>query len=175
VSNLSSSRALRDITLKHGGSYEASAVGEVNVVELMKKNNAIIGGEGNGGIIYPELHYGRDSLVGVALFLTFLAEKKMKVSELRKTYPSYFMSKNKIELTPQLDVDKILKQVEQKYSGEQVSTVDGVKIDFPEHWVHLRKSNTEPIIRIYTEAKSQDRADEVAQKMISEIKEIANL
>ncbi len=175
VSNLSSSRALRDITLKHGGSYEASAVGEVNVVELMKKNDAIIGGEGNGGIIYPELHYGRDSLVGVALFLTFLAEKKMKVSELRKTYPSYFMSKNKIELTPQLDVDRILQQVEQKYSGEEVSTVDGVKIDFPEHWVHLRKSNTEPIIRIYTEAKSQERADEVAQKMIGEIKEIANL
>ncbi|MCC8358792.1 phosphoglucosamine mutase [Salinimicrobium sediminilitoris] len=175
VSNLSSSRALKDITIKHGGSYEASAVGEVNVVELMKKNDAVIGGEGNGGIIYPELHYGRDSLVGVALFLTFLAEKKMKVSELRKTYPSYFMSKNKIELTPQLDVDKILQQVEQKYSGEQVSTVDGVKIDFPEHWVHLRKSNTEPIIRIYTEAKSQERADEVAQKMIGEIKEIANL
>ncbi len=170
VSNLSSSRALRDITEKHGGSYEASAVGEVNVVELMKKNDAIIGGEGNGGIIYPELHYGRDSLVGVALFLTFLAEKKMKVSELRKTYPSYFMSKNKIELTPQLDVDKILQQVEQKYSEEEVSTVDGVKIDFPEHWVHLRKSNTEPIIRIYTEAKSQEKADEVAQKMIAEIK-----
>ncbi len=175
VSNLSSSRALKDITIKHGGSYEASAVGEVNVVELMKKNDAVIGGEGNGGIIYPELHYGRDSLVGVALFLTFLAEKKMKVSELRKTYPSYFMSKNKIELTPQLDVDRILQQVEQKYSGEEVSTVDGVKIDFPEHWVHLRKSNTEPIIRIYTEAKSQERADEVAQKMIGEIKEIANL
>ncbi len=175
VSNLSSSRALRDVTEKHKGSYEASAVGEVNVVELMKKNNAVIGGEGNGGIIYPELHYGRDSLVGVALFLTFLAEKKMKVSELRKTYPSYFMSKNKIELTPELDVDKILNEVEQKYAGEQVSTVDGVKIDFAEHWVHLRKSNTEPIIRIYTEAKSQEQADEVAEKMIKVIKEIANL
>ena len=175
VSNLSSSRALRDITEKHGGNYNASAVGEVNVVELMKKTHAVIGGEGNGGIIYPELHYGRDSLVGVALFLTYLAEKKMKVSELRKSYPSYFMSKNKIELTPELDVDNILKQVEQKYSEEEISTVDGVKIDFPEHWVHLRKSNTEPIIRIYTEAKSQEEADAVAQKMILEIKEIAKL
>lgn len=175
VSNLSSSRALKDVTQKHGGSYEASAVGEVNVVELMKKNNAVIGGEGNGGIIYPELHYGRDSLVGVALFLTFLAEKKMKVSELRKSYPAYFMSKNKIELTPDLDVDDILRKVEFKYSGEEISTVDGVKIDFAEHWVHLRKSNTEPIIRIYTEARSQEKADEAAQKMIKEIKEIANL
>ncbi|SDL10235.1 phosphomannomutase [Salinimicrobium catena] len=175
VSNLSSSRALRDITQKHGGTYKASAVGEVNVVQLMKDTNAIIGGEGNGGIIFPELHYGRDSLVGVALFLTYLAEKKMKVSELRKTYPSYYMSKNKIELTPELDVDKILKDVEEKYDSEEVSTVDGVKIDFEDHWVHLRKSNTEPIIRIYTEAGSQQKADEVAQKMISEIKEIANL
>ncbi|MFD2518506.1 phosphoglucosamine mutase [Salinimicrobium flavum] len=175
VSNLSSSRALRDITQKHGGTYQASAVGEVNVVQLMKDTNAIIGGEGNGGIIYPELHYGRDSLVGVALFLTFLAEKKMKVSELRKSYPAYFMSKNKIELTPELDVDKILQEVEQKYSGEEVSTIDGVKIDFPNHWVHLRKSNTEPIIRIYTEARSQQEADDVAKKMIGEIKEIANL
>ena len=175
VSNLSSSRALRDITEKHGGNYEASAVGEVNVVELMKKNEAVIGGEGNGGIIYPELHYGRDSLVGIALFLTFLAEKKMKVSDLRKSYPAYYMSKNKIELTPDLDVDDILLKIEQKYSGEEVSTVDGVKIDFAEHWVHLRKSNTEPIIRIYTEAKSQEKADEVAQNMIKEIKAIANL
>lgn len=175
VSNLSSSRALRDITQKHGGTYRASAVGEVNVVQLMKDTNAVIGGEGNGGIIYPELHYGRDSLVGVALFLTFLAEKEMKVSELRKTYPAYYMSKNKIELTPELDVDKILKEVEQKYAGEEVSTVDGVKIDFEDYWVHLRKSNTEPIIRIYTEAGTQHRADEVAQKMISEIKEIAGL
>ena len=175
VSNLSSSRALRDVTEKHGGSYKTSAVGEVNVVQLMKDTNAIIGGEGNGGIIYPELHYGRDSLVGVALFLTFLAEKKMKVSELRKTYPSYFMSKNKIELTPELDVDDILQKVEAKYSEEEVTTIDGVKIDFPEHWVHLRKSNTEPIIRIYTEAKSQEKADEVAEQMIAEIKKIANL
>lgn len=175
VSNLSSSRALKDITEKHHGEYYASAVGEVNVVELMKETSAVIGGEGNGGIIYPELHYGRDSLVGVALFLTYLAEKNMKVSELRKTFPSYFMSKNKIELTPELDVDNILQQVERKYSNEEVTTVDGVKIDFEKHWVHLRKSNTEPIIRIYTEAASQEKAEEVAQQMISEIKEIANL
>lgn len=173
VSNLSSSRALRDVTEKHNGKYQASAVGEVNVVTLMKESDAVIGGEGNGGIIYPESHYGRDSLVGTALFLTFLAENGMKVSELRKSYPAYFMSKNKIELTPDLDVDGILKAVEQKYASENVSTVDGVKIDFPENWVHLRKSNTEPIIRIYTEAKSQKQADELAQRMISEIKEIA--
>lgn len=175
VSNLSSSRALKDITKKHNGSYRASAVGEVNVVELMKETNAVIGGEGNGGIIYPELHYGRDSLVGVALFLTYLAEKKMKVSDLRKTFPSYFMSKNKIELTPELDVDKILQEVEGNYAHEEVSTVDGVKIDFKEHWVHLRKSNTEPIIRIYTEAASQEKAEEIAHEMIKEIQEIANL
>ena len=175
VSNLSSSRALRDVTEKHGGKYQASAVGEVNVVQLMKDTHAVIGGEGNGGIIYPELHYGRDSLVGVALFLTFLAEKKMKVSELRKTYPAYFMSKNKIELTPGLDVDYILQKVEEKYAREEVTNIDGVKIDFPEHWVHLRKSNTEPIIRIYTEARTQQKADEVAEEMIKEIKQIANL
>ncbi|MEO2129200.1 MAG: phosphoglucosamine mutase, partial [Christiangramia sp.] len=138
VSNLSSSRALRDVTEKHNGKYQASAVGEVNVVTLMKESDAVIGGEGNGGIIYPESHYGRDSLVGTALFLTFLAENGMKVSELRKSYPAYFMSKNKIELTPDLDVDGILKAVEQKYASENVSTVDGVKIDFPENWVHLR-------------------------------------
>lgn len=173
VSNLSSSRALRDVTEKHHGKYQASAVGEVNVVTLMKESDAVIGGEGNGGIIYPESHYGRDSLVGTALFLTFLAENGMKVSELRESYPAYFMSKNKIELTPDLDVDGILKAVEQKYASENVSTVDGVKIDFPENWVHLRKSNTEPIIRIYTEAKSQRQADELAQRMIAEIKEIA--
>lgn len=173
VSNLSSSRALRDVTENRGGSCEASAVGEVNVVTLMKENNAIIGGEGNGGIIYPEAHYGRDSLVGAALFLTYLAENGMSVSELRKSYPSYFMSKNKIELTPDLDVDHILKQVEEKFADEKITTVDGVKIDFPENWVHLRKSNTEPIIRIYTEAKSQQEADDLAQKMMKEIKEIA--
>lgn len=172
VSNLSSSRALSDVTKNHNGKYQASAVGEVNVVKLMKDSNAIIGGEGNGGIIYPESHYGRDSLVGVALFLSLLAERKQKVSELRKEYPAYFMSKNKIQLTPDLDVDGILKAVEQRHRNEQVSTVDGVKIDFPENWVHLRKSNTEPIIRIYTEAKSQQEADDLAQKMIAEIKSI---
>lgn len=175
VSNLSSSRALRDITEKHGGKYHASAVGEVNVVEKMKETDAVIGGEGNGGIIYPELHYGRDSLVGVGLFLTLLAEKKISVSDLRKSYPSYFMSKNKIELTPELDVDQLLIKIADKYSGEEISTIDGVKIDFEKHWIHLRKSNTEPIIRIYTEAGSQKDADEAAERMISEIKEIANL
>ena len=175
VSNMSSTRALRDVTEKHGGTYEASAVGEVNVVELMKKNNAIIGGEGNGGIIYPELHYGRDALVGVALFLSLLADKKMRVSELRKTYPSYFMSKNKIQLTPGLDVDGVLKEMEARYAHENITTIDGVKIDFPENWVHLRKSNTEPIIRIYTEAKTQQEAEDLASKIMSEIKEIANI
>lgn len=172
VSNLSSSRALRDITQKHNGTYEASAVGEVNVVKLMKDSKAVIGGEGNGGIIYPESHYGRDSLVGTALFLTHLAEKNIKVSELRKEYPSYYMSKNKIELTPGLDVDAVLKAMEEKYASEEISTVDGVKIDFPENWVHLRKSNTEPIIRIYTEAKSQKEADELARDMIKEIEAV---
>lgn len=175
VSNMSSSRALRDVTVKHGGMYEASAVGEVNVVELMKKNNAIIGGEGNGGIIYPASHYGRDSIVGAALFLTHLAYKKMKVSELRASYPQYFMSKNKIELTPQIDVDAILAAMTEKYKSEQITTIDGVKIDFAENWVHLRKSNTEPIIRIYTEAATQDLADNLAQKIIEEIKAIAGI
>ena len=175
VSNLSSSRALRDVTQKHGGTYQASAVGEVNVVELMKKNNAIIGGEGNGGIIYPESHYGRDSLVGVALFLTHLAEKKMKVSELRKTYPPYFMSKNKIELTPVIDVDGILSAMTEKYKSEDITTIDGVKIDFADSWVHLRKSNTEPIIRIYTEAPTQAAADELAVRIMNEMKAIAGL
>ncbi|WP_026810285.1 phosphoglucosamine mutase [Arenibacter latericius] len=175
VSNLSSSRALRDITEKHGGSYEASAVGEVNVVTLMKKNNAIIGGEGNGGIIYPESHYGRDSLVGTALFLMLMAERGGTVSELRASYPSYFMSKKKIELTPGLDVDGILTAMAEKYKDEEISTIDGVKIDFPENWVHLRKSNTEPIIRIYTEAKSQAEADTLADRIIGEIKAIAGL
>lgn len=175
VSNMSSTRALRDITEKHGGSYEASAVGEVNVVELMKKNNAIIGGEGNGGIIYPELHYGRDALVGVALFLSLLAEKGMTTSALRGTYPNYFMGKKKIDLSPGLDVDGILKAMEERYKNEKLTTIDGVKIDFSESWVHLRKSNTEPIIRIYTEAPSQDEADGLADKIISEIKAVANI
>ncbi|PKH67955.1 phosphoglucosamine mutase [Flavobacterium sp. ALD4] len=175
VSNMSSSRALRDVTNRHNGSYEASAVGEVNVVDLMKKNNAIIGGEGNGGIIYPESHYGRDSLVGVALFLTHLANKKMKVSALRASYPEYYMSKNKIELTPQIDVDAILIAMTEKYKDEDITTIDGVKIDFANEWVHLRKSNTEPIIRIYTEAPSQAQADMLALRIIDEIKAVAGI
>ena len=175
VSNMSSSRALRDITEKRNGTYTASAVGEVNVVVKMKETNAVIGGEGNGGIIYPELHYGRDSLVGIALFLSYLADLRTSVSALRKTYTSYFMSKKKIQLTPQLDVDGILKAMEAKYASEEINTIDGVKIDFVENWVHLRKSNTEPIIRIYTEAKSQEEADNLADKIIGEIKLIANL
>ncbi|WP_067034616.1 phosphoglucosamine mutase [Allomuricauda sp. CP2A] len=175
VSNLSSSRALRDVTEKHGGTYEAAAVGEVNVVAKMKANKAIIGGEGNGGIIYPESHYGRDALVGTALFLMLMAEKGGTVAELRASYPSYFMSKKKIQLTPELDVDALLDAMHTKYKNEQVSTIDGVKIDFPENWVHLRKSNTEPIIRIYTEAKSQEAADNLADRIIDEIKEVAGL
>ncbi|MBR9853946.1 MAG: phosphoglucosamine mutase [Algicola sp.] len=175
VSNLSSSRALRDVTQKHGGTYEAAAVGEVNVVAKMKANNAIIGGEGNGGIIYPESHYGRDALVGTALFLMLMSERGGTVAELRASYPSYFMSKKKIQLTPDLDVDALLDAMYNKYKDEEVSTIDGVKIDFPENWVHLRKSNTEPIIRIYTEAKSQEEADNLADRIISEIKEIAGI
>ena len=175
VSNMSSSRALRDITEKHGGTYTASAVGEVNVVQQMKDTKAVIGGEGNGGIIYPELHYGRDSLVGIALFLSHLAEEKIAVSELRKRYTSYFMSKKKIQLTPQLDVDAILKTLQGNYAQEEMNTLDGVKIDFAENWVHLRKSNTEPIIRIYTEAKSQQEADALADRFIAELKTIAGI
>jgi len=172
VSNMSSSRALKDVTEKHGGMYEASAVGEVNVVELMKKNNAIIGGEGNGGIIYPEIHYGRDALVGVALFLTHLAKQDLDVASLRASYPQYFMSKNKIELTPEINVDAILEEMKKRYSNEKITTIDGVKIDFAESWVHLRKSNTEPIIRIYTEAHTQQQADGLAQTILNEIQEI---
>ncbi|MFA9392293.1 MAG: phosphoglucosamine mutase [Prolixibacteraceae bacterium] len=169
VSNLSSTRALRDVTEKYNQSYQAAAVGEVNVVEKMKATNAVIGGEGNGGVIYPASHYGRDSLVGIALFLSLMAEKKMKCSVLRATYPDYFMSKNKIELTPGIDVDAILLKMKAKYSNEQVNDIDGVKIDFSESWVHLRKSNTEPIIRIYSEAPSTKEADELAQKIIGDI------
>ena len=169
VSNLSSSRALKDVTEKHGGTYYASAVGEVNVVAKMKEVNAVIGGEGNGGIIDPKLHYGRDSLVGLALFLSLLAEKKLKVSELRASYPAYFMAKEKIELTAEINVDGILEKMAEKYSQEEVTTIDGVKIDFATSWVHLRKSNTEPIIRVYTEAQSQREASNLAQKIISEI------
>lgn len=172
VSNLSSSRALRDITEKHGGKYQASAVGEVNVVELMKASSAIIGGEGNGGIIYPASHYGRDSLVGVALFLSHLASLKISCKTLRASYPNYFMSKNKIELTPEINVDAILEKMASKYKNEDISTIDGVKINFASEWVHLRKSNTEPIIRIYTESSSQNDADNLAVRIIEEIKEI---
>ncbi|ATA67242.1 phosphoglucosamine mutase [Capnocytophaga cynodegmi] len=172
ASNLSSSRALRDVTEKHGGKYFASAVGEVNVVEMMKKHNVVIGGEGNGGVIYPELHYGRDALVGVAVFLSLLATKDYSVKQLRESYPAYFMSKNKIELTPDVNVDNILKKMAEKYSNENVNTIDGVKIDFAESWAHLRKSNTEPIIRIYTEAKTQKDADNLALKIIDDIKNI---
>lgn len=169
VSNMSSTRALSDVTESHNQYYTASAVGEVNVVAEMKRTNAVIGGEGNGGIIYPALHYGRDALVGIALFLSHLAEKKMKVSELRASYPAYFMSKKKIDLQPGLDVDGILKTLEKTYSNERHSTIDGLKIDFPTNWVHLRKSNTEPIIRIYTEAGSQEEADALADRFIAEI------
>ena len=172
VSNLSSSRALRDVTQKHGGTYTASAVGEVNVVIEMKNTKAIIGGEGNGGVIYPASHYGRDSLVGVALFLSHLAHKKISCKALRASYPSYFMSKNKIQLTPKIDVDAILKKMALKYQNENVNSIDGVKIDFESEWVHLRKSNTEPIIRIYTESISQENADALAERIIEEIKAI---
>jgi len=172
ISNLSSSRALRDVAQTHNSEYFASAVGEVNVVNLMKEKNAVIGGEGNGGIIYPDLHYGRDSLVGVALFLTHLAKENKTVSELRAGYPSYFMGKKKIELTPEIDVDSLLTKMEKEYQNEEVSTVDGVKIDFENNWVHLRKSNTEPIIRIYTEAKSQEEADKLGDDMIAKIKSL---
>jgi phosphomannomutase len=170
VSNLSSSRALSDITNLHKGSYTAASVGEVNVVQCMKDTNAIIGGEGNGGIIYPESHYGRDALVGTALFLMLLSEKNIKVSELRASYPTYFMRKDKIELDASIDVDSLLAAVEKRYQHERINTQDGVKIDFENHWVHLRKSNTEPIIRVYTEAKSVAEAETVANAMMDEIK-----
>jgi phosphomannomutase len=170
VSNLSSTRALRDITESRGLVYASSAVGEVNVVEKMKEIGAVIGGEGNGGIIYPELHYGRDSLVGIALFLSLLAHKKMTVSALRDSYPSYIISKNKIALTPTIDVDDILKKISEKYASEEVDTTDGVKIYIGKEWVHLRKSNTEPIIRIYSESSSEAAANAFALKIIDEIK-----
>ena len=175
VSNLSSSRALRDVTERHGGKYYASAVGEVNVTTKMKEVGAIIGGEGNGGVIYPELHYGRDALVGTALFLTYLAKRGLTMTQLRATYPAYFASKNKIQLTPAIDVDKVLREIKERYSNEQVNDTDGVKIDFPENWVHLRKSNTEPIIRVYTEAKSMAEAEALAQRFIAEIKQICHI
>lgn len=172
VSNLSSTRALRDITEKHGGSYTAAAVGEVNVTTKMKAVGAVIGGEGNGGVIYPESHYGRDALVGIALFLSSLAQKKMTVSQLRATYPNYFIAKNRIDLKPGTDIDAILAKVKEMYKDEQVNDIDGVKIDFPDKWVHLRKSNTEPIIRVYSEASSMEEADELGKKIMSVVNEM---
>ena len=172
VSNLSSTRALRDVTEALGGTYSASAVGEVNVVTMMKATNAIIGGEGNGGVILPEIHYGRDALVGVAIFLTHLAKYGKTVSMLRKSYPNYYISKNKIELTPEINVDAVLDNIKNKYAKQPVNTVDGVKIEFDKEWVHLRKSNTEPIIRIYSESQSISTADTLAKKIIEDIKEI---
>jgi phosphomannomutase len=172
VSNLSSSRALRDVTRGHGCEYNAAAVGEVNVVTKMKETNAIIGGEGNGGVIYPASHYGRDALVGIALFLTHLAKKKMKTSELRASYPPYFISKKKVELTPDIDVDAILVKVKEKFAQYDITDIDGVKIDFPEKWVHLRKSNTEPIIRIYSEAHTMEEAEEIGEELIQIIREM---
>ena len=173
VSNLSSSRALRDVTEKHGCSYTASAVGEVNVVAEMKRTGAVIGGEGNGGVIYPAAHYGRDALVGVALFLTLLAKSGKKVSELKKGYPPYEIAKNKIELTPDIDVDAILLAVKQKYAKERITDIDGVKIDFANSWVHLRKSNTEPIIRIYSEASTRKEAEELGDSIKEVIKKLS--
>ena len=169
VSNLSSTRALRDVTLKYGGKYNAAAVGEVNVTTRMKETGAVIGGEGNGGVIYPALHYGRDALVGIALFLSHLAHEKMKVSELRATYPQYFIAKNRIDLKPGTDVDAILRKVKGIYSDQEINDIDGVKIDFPDKWVHLRKSNTEPIIRVYSEASTMDAADAIGQDVINVI------
>lgn len=166
VSNLSSTRALRDVTQRHGGEYFAAAVGEVNVTTKMKAVNAVIGGEGNGGVIYPESHYGRDALVGIALFLSSLAQKGCKASELRATFPNYYIAKNRIDLTPSTDVDAILRKVKEMYSDEQVTDIDGVKIDFPDKWVHLRKSNTEPIIRVYSEAATPEAADEIGRKVM---------
>lgn len=170
VSNLSSSRGLKDITVKHGGTYHAAAVGEVNVVAKMKATGAVIGGEGNGGVIYPEIHYGRDALVGVALFLSLMAISKKKVSEIKKELPQYFIAKNKIELSPTIDVDAILEKIKEIYKDEHITDIDGVKIDFPDKWVHLRKSNTEPIIRIYSEAHSMEEADRLA----AQIKEVVD-
>ena len=172
VSNMSSTRALSDVTAKHGGSYSASAVGEVNVTTEMKRTNAVIGGEGNGGVIYPASHYGRDALVGIALFLSSLAQKGCKVSELRATFPEYCISKNRIDLTPEIDVDKVLEAVKEKYAGERINDKDGVKIDFADGWVHLRKSNTEPIIRVYSEAATMEEADALAKKVIDVVWEV---
>jgi phosphomannomutase len=170
VSNLSSTRALRDVTRKYGMKYHASAVGEVNVVAKMKETGAVIGGEGNGGVIYPASHYGRDALVGIALFLTHLAHEGKKTSELRASYPAYYMAKNRVELTPEINVESILSQVRKLYDKEEINNSDGVKIDFADKWVHLRKSNTEPIIRIYSEASTSEEAEKIAQQITDVIK-----
>ena len=172
VSNLSSTRALRDVTEKHGGHYFASAVGEVNVVNMMKEKNAVIGGEGNGGVIYPSAHYGRDALVGIALFLTHLAKKKLSMSQLRKSYPSYVISKNKVELNSSTDIDKLVNTISEKYAHISQNKIDGLKLDFDEEWVHLRKSNTEPIIRIYAESKSLEKATSLASRFVDEVKKL---
>lgn len=171
VSNLSSTRALRDVTQKHGGTYTAAAVGEVNVTTQMKAVNAVIGGEGNGGVIYPESHYGRDALVGIALFLSLLAQKDCKVSTLRASYPDYYIAKNRIDLQPTTDIDAILNKVKQIYADQQINDIDGVKIDFPDQWVHLRKSNTEPIIRVYSEAKNMEEADALGKEIMKVVYE----
>ena len=172
VSNLSSTRALRDVTEKHGGKYFASAVGEVNVVNMMKEKNAVIGGEGNGGVIYPSSHYGRDALVGIALFLTHLANKNMSMSKLRASYPNYVISKNKVELTPTTDIDQLVSKISKKYSHVEQNVIDGLKLEFEEEWVHLRKSNTEPIIRIYAESKDVEKADTLASRFVEEVKSL---
>jgi phosphomannomutase len=171
VSNLSSTRALRDITEKHLGTYNASAVGEVNVVKMMKETHAVIGGEGNGGIIYPELHYGRDAMVGIALFLSHLAKTNKICSMLRESYPDYFIAKKKIELTPDINIDSLLEKVKTKYDKQPMNTIDGLKIEFDNEWVHLRRSNTEPIIRIYAESRSETTANNLAEKLISDMKQ----
>ena len=173
VSNLSSTRALRDVTQKYGCEYNAAAVGEVNVVTKMKETNAVIGGEGNGGVIYPAAHYGRDALVGIALILTYLAKQGMTASQLRATYPPYFIAKNRIDLSPETDVDAILKKVKEMYANEEVNDIDGIKIDFPDKWVHLRKSNTEPIIRVYSEAGTMEEADAISKKIMDVVYSMA--
>jgi phosphomannomutase len=174
VSNLSSSQALKFVTEKMGGNYFASAVGEVNVVEMMKEKNAVIGGEGNGGVIYPDLHYGRDALVGIALFLTYLAKSGKKCSVLRDSYPSFFISKNKIEFSPEMNIDEILAKILVKYKNRPVTTIDGIKIHFENEWIHLRKSNTEPIVRVYAESDLMAKAENLARKILSDLKEILN-
>jgi len=171
VSNMSSTRALKDVTLKHGGNYFPSAVGEVNVVEKMKANEAVIGGEGNGGIIVPDLHYGRDALAGIALFLTHLSISNKTIKQLRNTYPDYFMSKNKVTLQPEIDVKKVFEKIKKKYKSNPINTEDGLKIEFENDWVHLRTSNTEPIIRIYAESQFETTADNTANKLIRDIQE----